>query len=226
MTDEFDELIAGSLHSRAGEVAAEARGFHDVRRRVRHRRQRRVVVTMAPALAGFAFLGSRHPGSGTTHLADGGTTTVLGESPSAPDFSTTMMPMSTTTTLGVFEGGYRCLAASETGSDGEWVYYSACQPSFGGDTAPGVDTTVGETTSTTTYTTAPVAGGCQAGWYDIQVGDTPAAVAASVSVTVEELNAANASTPGYDSFFVGLRIVIPCASVMSQTSATTTTTVG
>ena len=67
MTDEFDELIAGSLHSRAGEVPTETRGFHDVRRRVRRRRQRRMAMTSVPVLAGVAFLGSRHPGSGTAH---------------------------------------------------------------------------------------------------------------------------------------------------------------
>jgi hypothetical protein len=138
-----------------------------------------------------------------------------------------MVLMSTTTTSGFPADGYRCLLASETGSDGEWVYYTACEPSFGVNTAPpGVDTTVEATTSTSTLSTLPDASGCSAGWYDIQVGDTPAAVAASLDVTVDELNAANASTPGYDGFTVGLRIVVPCPTGTSQTSATTTTTVG
>ena len=149
-------------------------------------------------------------------MADAGTTTVFGESP------TSTLDFSTTTTLGVLDSGYRCLAASETGSDGEWVYYSACEPSFGVDSAPsGVDTTVGATTSASTTETP---GSCRAGWYEIQAGDVPEKVATVFDLTVEELNAANASMPGYDSFYVGLRIVTPCPSATSPTADTTTTT--
>jgi LysM repeat protein len=50
---------------------------------------------------------------------------------------------------------------------------------------------------------------CGAGTYTIQEGDVPLRVATKFSVSVDELNAANAATAGYSSFYVGLEIVIP-----------------
>lgn len=47
--------------------------------------------------------------------------------------------------------------------------------------------------------------------YTIQAGDTTRiAVAERFGITFQEMDAANANTPGYDSFVVGTEIVIPC----------------
>lgn len=61
--------------------------------------------------------------------------------------------------------------------------------------------------------TIPDAGdNCPQGTYTIVEGDYLGKVASKFDVTVEALNAANASTPGYSSFYVGLEIVIPAKS--------------
>ncbi|MFV0309243.1 MAG: LysM peptidoglycan-binding domain-containing protein [Desertimonas sp.] len=52
---------------------------------------------------------------------------------------------------------------------------------------------------------------CVPGKYTLEANDYPGAVAKKFDVTVEALNAANASTSGYGSFYVGLEIVIPAA---------------
>ncbi len=58
--------------------------------------------------------------------------------------------------------------------------------------------------------TIPDAGdNCAPGTYPIAEGDYPGRVAGKFDVTVDALNAANASTPGYGAFYVGLEIVIP-----------------
>jgi LysM repeat protein len=48
------------------------------------------------------------------------------------------------------------------------------------------------------------------GTYTIEAGDIPANVAASLDVTVDQLNEANANTPGYRAFIVGADILVPC----------------
>lgn len=54
---------------------------------------------------------------------------------------------------------------------------------------------------------------CSEGTYTIEEGDiTRIGVAEKFDVTVQELDAANAGTPGYESFYVGLEIVIPAPS--------------
>ena len=58
-------------------------------------------------------------------------------------------------------------------------------------------------------TPATLADNCKAGEYEIVAGDTPLRVAEKFDVTVDQLNAANASTPGYGGFVVGITIVIP-----------------
>lgn len=75
------------------------------------------------------------------------------------------------------------------------------------------------TTDTSTETeaapteTIPDAGdNCAQGTYTIVEGDYLGKVASKFDVTVDALNAANASTPGYSSFYVGLEIVIPAKS--------------
>jgi LysM repeat protein len=51
---------------------------------------------------------------------------------------------------------------------------------------------------------------CPAGSYTIEAGDTARTkVASKFDVTVEALDAANASTSGYSGFYPGLKIVIP-----------------
>jgi LCP family protein required for cell wall assembly len=87
MTDEFDELIAGSLQSRAGEVPAEIRGFHDVRRRVRRRRQRRVAVTMSPVFAGLVYMGAGSAGNGERQVGTSASTSLPDESSAPPNVS-------------------------------------------------------------------------------------------------------------------------------------------
>jgi LysM repeat protein len=69
------------------------------------------------------------------------------------------------------------------------------------------DTRSGSETESTTSTT--VGGPCDPGSYTLEAGDYPNGVAAKFDVSLEDLNAANAATPGYDQFGVGLEIVIP-----------------
>ena len=55
-----------------------------------------------------------------------------------------------------------------------------------------------------------VGGNCEAGSYVIETGDTSRfKVAEKFDVTVEAMDAANASTNGYSAFYPGLKIVIP-----------------
>jgi LysM repeat protein len=78
------------------------------------------------------------------------------------------------------------------------------------------DTSETESTDADTESTdAPVGtADCEdggAGSYTIEEGDTTRLkVAEKFNVTVEALDAANANTAGYSSFYPGLRIVIPC----------------
>ena len=61
--------------------------------------------------------------------------------------------------------------------------------------------------------TIPDAGdNCSQGTYTIVEGDYLGKVASKFDVTVDALNAANASTPGYSAFYPGLEIVIPAKS--------------
>ncbi|MFT3855433.1 MAG: LysM peptidoglycan-binding domain-containing protein [Ilumatobacteraceae bacterium] len=87
-------------------------------------------------------------------------------------------------------------------------------------TAAGATTTTAKsgssksTTTTTSGATAPTnsAGPCVEGTYTIQKGDIPLTVAKHFDLTVDELNAANASTKGYKAFIVGTKIIIPKGS--------------
>ena len=61
-----------------------------------------------------------------------------------------------------------------------------------------------------TVVTIPDAGdNCAAGSYTIVDGDYPQQVADQFDVTVPALTAANSRTSGYNSFYVGLEIIIP-----------------
>ena len=72
------------------------------------------------------------------------------------------------------------------------------------------DTSTDDTTEATPTETIPDAGdNCSQGTYTIVEGDYLGKVASKFDVTVDALNAANASTSGYSSFYVGLEIVIP-----------------
>jgi LysM repeat protein len=86
-------------------------------------------------------------------------------------------------------------------------------------TTDSADTSTDATTETETETeatpteTIPDAGdNCSQGTYTIVEGDFLGKVASKFDVTVEALNAANASTPGYSAFYPGLEIVIPAKS--------------
>jgi LysM repeat protein len=56
------------------------------------------------------------------------------------------------------------------------------------------------------------------GRYTVKAGDFPASVAAALDVTLEQLNEANANTPGYSGFIVGIRINIPCGAESTETT--------
>lgn len=64
--------------------------------------------------------------------------------------------------------------------------------------------------------------------YVVSEGDVPAAVAQKFAVSLDELNAANAATPGYDAFTIGLSIIIPFSggTVLEPTVVPTTSPVG
>ena len=61
-----------------------------------------------------------------------------------------------------------------------------------------------------TPTIRPAARRHPQGTYTIEAGDIPASVAESLDVTVDQLNEANANTPGYGAFIVGAEILVPC----------------
>ncbi len=72
------------------------------------------------------------------------------------------------------------------------------------------DGSTAETEPDTPAETIPDAGdNCAPGSYPIEEGDYEGLVAGKFDVTVDALRAANAATPGYSAFFVGLEIVIP-----------------
>lgn len=81
-------------------------------------------------------------------------------------------------------------------------------PATGGATTGGA-TTGGATTGDTT--TVPAGDGECPTTYVIQAGDTSRIkVAESFGITYEQMDAANANTPGYQNFIVGTPITIPC----------------
>jgi LysM repeat protein len=56
------------------------------------------------------------------------------------------------------------------------------------------------------------------GTYTVEAGDFPASVAQRLDVTVDQLNEANANTPGYRGFIVGIEINIPCGAESTETT--------
>ena len=76
------------------------------------------------------------------------------------------------------------------------------------------DSEADSTDADTDATDAPPVADCDTGdpgEYTIEEGDTSRVkVAEKFNVTVEALDAANANTVGYESFYPGLKIVIPC----------------
>lgn len=81
------------------------------------------------------------------------------------------------------------------------------------EATPPADATTTTTTAapeTPAATVAPVGDGCSEGSYTIEAGDTTRfKVAEKFDVTVDAMDAANASTNGYSAFYPGLKIVIP-----------------
>ena len=84
-----------------------------------------------------------------------------------------------------------------------------------GATEPAESTDTATDNGTDTATEAPAAtipdagDNCGEGTYVIVAGDIPSRVADKFDVTLDALNAANAGTPGYAGFVVGIEIVIP-----------------
>jgi lipoprotein NlpD len=75
------------------------------------------------------------------------------------------------------------------------------------DTESEADAAASEAAATETI---PDAGdNCGEGTYTIVAGDIPSRVAEKFDVTLDALEAANAGTPGYSGFIVGIEIVIP-----------------
>ena len=62
MSDPFDSMLAEGLRDRARHAETTGRGFGDVRRRVRHRRQRQAAVGLLPAAAMLGWVGTRQGG--------------------------------------------------------------------------------------------------------------------------------------------------------------------
>lgn len=73
-------------------------------------------------------------------------------------------------------------------------------------------TTLPATPSETTTTLAGGASNCAQGSYTIVAGDLPSTVAKKFDVTVDQLDAANVNTKGYQNFVVGVKIIIPASS--------------
>jgi LysM repeat protein len=82
-----------------------------------------------------------------------------------------------------------------------------------------IQSTTPSTVAPTTDPTGAVAGEQE---YTIQSGDVPFTVARKFGVTLEALELANADTPGYSAFYVGLKIRIPAGGVVPDPSANTT----
>lgn len=77
--------------------------------------------------------------------------------------------------------------------------------------------TVVPTTATVPASTLPLTPGSKTTSvieYELKAGDNPTTVASFYGVTLQELNEVNASTSGYDIFFVGLKIKIPVGATI------------
>ncbi len=72
------------------------------------------------------------------------------------------------------------------------------------------DTDAGGGVTAPQTTLAGTDGECVPGTYTLVANDIPVRVAEQFDVSLEQLTAANASTPGYSSFIVGTVIQIPC----------------
>lgn len=87
-----------------------------------------------------------------------------------------------------------------------------------GATVPGTATsptttvagTTESSTAATTATTLAPSGDCTVGSHTIVEGDLPSTVAKLYDVTLDQLNAANTNTQGYQNFIIGVKIIIPC----------------
>ncbi len=65
-------------------------------------------------------------------------------------------------------------------------------------------------TGTSIATSAAAGNGAGCGTYTVAAGDFPTRVATKLNTTVEALASANRKTAGYDAFYVGLKINVPC----------------
>lgn len=151
MNDDLEQNLADSLHRRAAGAPTDTMHFGDVRRRVRRRRQRNMVLGVAPALVGVGYLATR-PVADSGQAADSVDSTWMG------DVSTTVPAMATSTTWLGNELGYRCLAASGYDLGDGYVYYDVCEagPAM---TVPYDESVYSTTTSIEYYPTTSDNGG-------------------------------------------------------------------
>lgn len=108
----------------------------------------------------------------------------------------------------------RCWEPSKAvGADDSYRYFQTCENTadITGTTTGDSSTDISLPTLGTTTTTMLVTNGCQRGQYMIDETDTSRQmVAEKFDITVEQMDAANTETPGYNAFYPGLVITIPC----------------
>lgn len=101
----------------------------------------------------------------------------------------------------------RCWAQSEVaGADPGYRNFVKCEATQldGGD---GTEAPLSTEPGTNPPATAL---GCSAGSAVVRAGETPSMIAAEYDITVAELDAANADTPGYSSWLADMVLIIPC----------------
>lgn len=101
----------------------------------------------------------------------------------------------------------RCWAQSEVaGADPGYRNFVKCEATQldGGD---GTEAPLSTEPGTNSPATAL---GCSAGSAVVRAGETPSMIAAEYDITVAELDAANADTPGYSSWLADMVLIIPC----------------
>lgn len=101
----------------------------------------------------------------------------------------------------------RCWAQREVAGAGpgyrNFVKCEATQLDGGDGTEAPLSTEPGTNPSATAL-------GCSAGSAVVRAGETPSMIAAEYDITVAELDAANADTPGYSSWLADMVLIIPC----------------
>ena len=125
MNDQFDDLIASSLHARATGMPVVGRGVNDVRRRVRARRHRRMAATMLPVLAGLSYAGVRSVGDGSQRVVSPGPSLAPGTSSERVDSATAVSTVPDSTVAPALDGQNFLIAGSDANAcvdpDSQWA---------------------------------------------------------------------------------------------------------